>query len=572
MFWGVGIWGTVPWGVAGLTVAGSGETAQALANSRAQVCHLVEIEVGTGAAVAVETLGWPALWGVSPWGTGAVLGTPAAGTATLRFSDIGWVRPFDDELPFDVTYPPRLAVPARFERSFAVRPWTAGAAPASYGYLELANADGRLDGLAGTPAEGRRVTLMTGRARPVASDARFTASQDLTRVFTVRAGSWTVGRSSVRLELTSRAPSLAGPANPTRYAGTGGAEGGAELAGLPKPLTYGQVFNARAVLVTPANNEYQTHDGAVRAYDAVRVQGVAQIFDADYADRASLLAAQPGLSVGEYATCLAEGRFVLATTPSGEVTFDGRGETQVGGTATGYVSSVPTILGRFLAGRQGVTDYSASGFAQLNPGTAGVYLGAEDRTALQLVAELIAGVGGVPGETAEGLLTAYTLKDPAAQPVAFRVLARDVLAVRALPLPAPPATVEVSYRRNFTPQPSGLAGSVSTADREDYARPFRVVRAASGAGALNAAALEIARLDSPLADSGDAQTVANAQAALHTNARRLWQVSLGRGALGIGLGDTLELTAERVGTQKRVQVVGLGLALDRGTVDLTVWG
>lgn len=573
--WGGGVWGAALWGVSGLTVAGGAETAQALADSGAQVAHLVEIEVGTGDPVAVETLGWPAMWGSSLWGSSGTIGTLPFSTATLRFSDLGWIGETVDLDKPNVFYAPRLALPGRFDRSFPVRPWAASAAIASYGRLLLFNGDGGLNGLADTPAEGRRVRLLTGQARvqsalvsAINEGQPWARYANFGEVFVARGGAWSIGQISAELGLTSWAPRLEGPANPTRYAGTGGAEGGAELAGLPKPLCYGSNFNVTPVSVATASVEYQVHDGAVRGIDAVRVQGVAQVDAGDYADRASLIAAQPGLSVGEFATCEAEGRFVLASAPSGQVTADVRGDA-----TPSYVSSAALILGRFLAGRQGIDAYSGTGFAQLNAGTAGIYVGAEERTALQVVTELVTGCGGALGETRSGALTAFVLHDPATYPVGLVVRRRDILRVEPLALPAPPATIEVSYRRNFTLQAGGdLAGSVGAADRDDYGRRWRVVSAATGAGSLNAAATQRVRLDSPLADWANAQTVANWLAGLHVNGRRLWRVQLSRAALDVALGQVVRLTHPQIGTDARLQVVGVGLALDLGTVDLTLWG
>lgn len=53
----------------------------------------------------------------------------------------------------------------------------------------------------------------------------------------------------VRVALSDLAERLNDPLQPTLCLGTGGAEGGAELKGQPKPVAVGQVFNVPAVFV-----------------------------------------------------------------------------------------------------------------------------------------------------------------------------------------------------------------------------------------------------------------------------------------------------------------------------------
>jgi hypothetical protein len=56
---------------------------------------------------------------------------------------------------------------------------------------------------------------------------------------------------------------------PNVYAGTGGVDGGADLAGKRKPLCFGNPRNVSPVLLVPSLLIYQVHDGSVAGIDNV---------------------------------------------------------------------------------------------------------------------------------------------------------------------------------------------------------------------------------------------------------------------------------------------------------------
>lgn len=109
------------------------------------------------------------------------------------------------------------------------------------------------------------------------------------------------------------------------YAGTGGAEGGADIKNRVKPLAIGWVMNAEPVLIDAANSVYQfSAYGAIEAVTTLYERGAS--FGAsvgDHANYAALVAAT--IAPGRWATCLASGMVRLGAPAFGVITGDIRG-------------------------------------------------------------------------------------------------------------------------------------------------------------------------------------------------------------------------------------------------------
>ena len=554
MSWGAG-WGEI-WG-------GVAETLASLLDVQEGVVHLVEITVGTGEGIAVTSPGLPLMWGVTLYGTASLLGEAPAGTALLRFSDRGWIGEPDDEALPNEPYDARVISAGRIARSVPLFSWLDRQSTSSFGLIELANGDGALDNLDLTPADGRLVRVLRGRAR--LDDRRWQAYSAMTDVFSARAGPWTVGQERVSLALSSWGPVIDGTAQRNVFGGGGGIGGLSELAGLPRPLCFGQVFNVPAPLIDDQALVYQVHDGRMQSVDAVRDRGAALTFASDHDTYNALINAP--LMTGQYATSLALGLVRIGSRASGQLTIDAKGDAE-----GGYVASTALIVQRFLSVRQSIDAVALTGFAQINAGVVGYWIGAEARSALQVVTDLLSGCGAVLGETRDGLLTPYLLKNPRAFAPELTIAEADVIALEGLSLPAPIAIAEASYRQNYAIQASDIAGVVTAADKEDYARPFRTARRTTGAGTLNAAARQTALLTSYFAAPEPAQEIADGLADLHGVERRLWSVAVPTSFLEVTLGAIAEVTHRRIGTAVRLQVVGIEIDLDRERVVLSLWG
>lgn len=173
----------------------------------------------------------------------------------------------------------RIKKPAAMRRDLFDFLTTRGRSRAGFGALELVNnapereQAGALDDLldysfAGWDFRQYFVEEPDGKAFPA----------DFTEVIRAKTSHLELTRTRAKLHLRDAQVEMEQPIQATKYAGTNdppdGLEGGAELAGKPKPLAFGDVFNVPAVLVNASKLIYQVHDGAVASIPDVRDRGV----------------------------------------------------------------------------------------------------------------------------------------------------------------------------------------------------------------------------------------------------------------------------------------------------------
>lgn len=109
------------------------------------------------------------------------------------------------------------------------------------------------------------------------------------------------------------------------YAGTGGAEGSADLKGRLKPLIIGWADNVEPVLINTVDNVYQFSgygaiEGVTTLYERAADFGAST---GDHASYAALVAAS--IPAGRWATCLAAGMIRLGAPAAGVITGDIKG-------------------------------------------------------------------------------------------------------------------------------------------------------------------------------------------------------------------------------------------------------
>lgn len=116
------------------------------------------------------------------------------------------------------------------------------------------------------------------------------------------------------------------------YAGTTGAEGGADLKGQPKPWAFGRCLNLEPVFIDQIDNVFQVSGyGPVSAIPMVYERGAAfgsSNMVENFPSYAALVAAD--IPEGKWGTCLAEGMFRLGAPPAGVITCDVDGDSTAG--------------------------------------------------------------------------------------------------------------------------------------------------------------------------------------------------------------------------------------------------
>ncbi|GGG51761.1 hypothetical protein GCM10010964_43670 [Caldovatus sediminis] len=419
-------------------------------------------------------------WGTRARGTVELTGSQLSATTTLRASDSGYVtRPTD---PGGVrAYPARLAEAPAIDRRVLVAPWETGTGVA-WGRAVLRNADGALSGVAaGFNSDSRDVRLYVGRrvwgaARGIWREPAFAQLSLLLRCL---AAPWLAQEDALVVPLRDLGYWLERPIQSVLYAGSGGLEGGEDLAGKPKPRARGgnaanPLRRVPAVLVDPGNLIFQYTDGpgaVVALYEGGHTGGIAYAGDTTNLYSGST-------PPGQYRTDNSKGLFQLGSNPAHPITVDVTGAFPQAGAIAALGDVMRYTL---LEDLQMPTDLvDASSFAALPTMIGGYWTGTEPVQAVAVLDFCLQSIGAKLVHTRDGKLRPWLLRapDPAAPPdlVLTSAAVMDV-AVLDLPegLDPPPYRLRLAYQRNWAgPTTADLHGSITAAERGYISEPARI--------------------------------------------------------------------------------------------------
>lgn len=383
----------------------------------------------------------------------------------VRFASAGYITgPLTE--PANRVFPPRLYGDIAISQSGVDALGIGGRIALGVAEFEVWNADNALDQMVdwGT-ADGRAATI---RIAPVldqqASDFG-TPWQDTAIVY--RGVVQRVDRAAnqrARITITDASERLAVPLQNERFTGAGGLEGPATLAGRPKPIAIGALYNEAPValgnvdLGDGALPTYAVHWRAINGITAVRIRGVLQSYLPPFSG-------PPG--VGEYTVFEDYGVFQLGSTADGIVSCGIQGDA-VGG----YVYSTSGVIRRLLQAmgpRLLDADLQIDSFdiAETDlPGAIGFFQGAEETTTEAAIDRILAGCGAVLCGGRDGTVR---LVDPLAEgTVQFGIAAGSIIDLEPVALPAAlrplPRAVAVDWRHNGAPL-TDIAGIVGDSDR-----------------------------------------------------------------------------------------------------------
>lgn len=452
---------------------------------------------------------------------------PAAGNESIRVSDRGW-RSRASDVGGLLAYPPLLIGGPDIERRVALQP--GGAGSYAWGAVRLAS-PGRLPGvsLAGRDTAQRRVRIRAGLQGwdPLRDLVTDPPAARLVDAFLGLAGTWQPREDGAEVPLRDPSAWLDVPIGIRRFLGTGGAEGPAELAGVPFPIVRGGTVGAPVrsipvVLVHAASRIYRWTDGAGSLVQVYEDGAPVYTFGGDVAD----VFAAGAPAAGSYISSNAQGMFRLGSDPAGQVTVDG-----AGGSGPLLAAVLRDLLMVHLGLPAGLLDEgSVLGTASVAP-YAGGWAWSGQETARDALRLLLAGLGAQLVASRSGGLRLWPLRalPAAARPVA-RIDAAIASSVVPVPLEAPlmpPAAAwSVGYGRTHATTTTPKA-TVSAAERERLARPYR---AAAWSDAVNlsryAQASRPDLLETALLTQADANNLAQAIGALWGVPRRLWRVEM----------------------------------------------
>lgn len=232
------------------------------------------------------------------------------------------------------------------------------------------------------------------------------------------------------------------------YAGTGGAEGPADLAGQAKPLALGTPRFSPAVPIDLIDLVFQLHDGAIEqvemAFERANRFGAPV---ADYASLAALLAAT--IANGAYATCLSAGLVRFGAPPIQPLAFHIKGD-KPGASARARLPGA--LIGRIaaIAGAPSVATASLTALDAARPWPLSIVL-TEQTTAREVIQSIAASVNAVAGIGWTGGLWARPvgIGAPSMTLDAGGGALPPVAGVRQLPVAAPFSVLEIESERTW---------------------------------------------------------------------------------------------------------------------------
>ncbi len=260
------------------------------------------------------------------------------GVESIYISDAGYLtKPTDS--PANTSYLPLTDNPFQFDVSILNGNEFRGGAP-SFGSVRIKNGDKELDALMGYYWGGRSVKVYAG-------SPDFTRSQ-FVKIFDGLAQSVEGDEDEIIINLSDKQSILESNFEQNLYEGSGGLDGGEELAGKPKPLVYGACKNVPLTLVDSANLIYQVHDGSIEAVTKVFDRGVELTNEGDVADITG-----ESVSASSFKTQLSGGYIKLGSNPDGRITANVQGDN-----TGGYVDEIGSITSRLLKTKLDLSNFS----------------------------------------------------------------------------------------------------------------------------------------------------------------------------------------------------------------------
>ena len=346
------------------------------------------------------------------------------------------------------------------------------------------------------------------------------------------------------------------PVQGTLYAGSGGTEGGDDLKGKPKPLTFGKVNNITPVRVDVANAIYQVHDGQIEAIDAVYDNGV--LVDA-----------------ADYTNDLTNGRFTLDSVTTGTITADVQGAKPSGS----YKSTADQIIRLVVTSYGGLTDpgdLDTASFTALNTANSnvvGIYVNTS--TPMQRLLDAIANsVGAFYGFKRDGDFQVGRVEAPAVSAdAAFTSI--EIIELQRMATAIPPYRTVVNHTQNYTLQSSATVSTSTTAARRTFIENKYRTETNTASGVLTvhpeAPTLEVATL---LTTAANAATEAARLQTLFGAERDFYKVKLKTQPFTLELNDTVQITFARYNltSGKKFRVISLIEDAANNEIDLELWG
>lgn len=473
-----------------------------------------------------------------------------------------------------IAYLPRIKQPANLRRDVFSRGTTGGESSVGYGELVLNNGDGALDDYIDYGIDGREIEIIVGDMDPYSVPVYSTVMRGTMEMASIN-------RREVSIRIRDRQQELKVPVQTNKYAGNNSLPNGLEgvagdVKGLPKPLTFGQVFNVPPVFVNTSRLIYQVNDGAISTVDAVYDRGVSLTKGADYTSQSDMETNAP--LAGNYRAWPAGGYFRLGSSATGQVTADvTQGVAASDRTAAQILKSLALRIG-IVSGDISSADVTA--LDATNNAVCGIWLDSEQHASAAMD-DIANSVGAWWGFDSLGVLRMKQLTIPSGTPV-IELTETEILSIDRIESNddghgIPAWRSKMDYRKFWLVQDSDLAGSVTDARRGELRQEYRRVTDSDSSVKtkhLLSADLEFQTL---LIDATAAATENTRRLTMYKTRRDRFEVSAAltaNMAAGVDLGCVVKLTHPRFGLSggKLFRVLGMLHDLETNRCNLTVWG
>lgn len=489
------------------------------------------------------------------------------GLETLYMASAGYVSRPTDAAPNRV-YAPRLTagLPLVVSRSVLGADTPVSRFGPGSAELELAVGDATLDttltrgGFAGHPLTCRAVARTAGVPR--ALDTAETLFAGLTERLEL-------GLDRARLRAATRGLELQQPLESGSFAGSGGIEGGDDLAGKSYPSALGYAAGVQPPYLGVISS---LHSYRVAGGDSLPIQDVPAFYDKGVA----LTKVSGTPAAGQYSVNTATGLVQIGGANAADFpTCDVEGYAPGGifkQTTADIIEAVLTDFGQ-------ATGILRDGFAfsRLNgdqPATVGRWYGpGESPTRAQVIAEFLRGAVAWGGVRRDEVFDLGQLQGPSG---AIRLVLDSSNVMELSPLNPPavmaPAAwkIEVGYNLNHTVT-RDIAESAGAAQRQFMAARWRLAAASKPAIQARDPASRIFFVPGLFKLKADAEALAARLLALFENAR-VWRLRAGLTPANLEIGQTLELRLRRLGVEAVLGTL-LGYRADyrAGTTELHVF-
>lgn len=434
----------------------------------------------------------------------------------------------------------------------------------TFGSIIIENGDKEMDAAASYEWSGRKVTVKAG--------AKGLAYSDFATVFSGAIEDYEDDDERINLTIRDNRIRLDQPLFAGTYAGTGGLEGGDDIAGQSKPLCFGKVLNIEPRLVDPVTLIYQIHDSSVLSIGKVRDSGVELTYAGDVP---SITAATP--AAGTYVTQLSGGYLRLGSTPAGRITANAEGDN-----GAGYVSTAGEIIKRLAKTRLAVSPFDSSeiddgAFARIDAAVSGPvgFYSAEAITASEIIDGLLLPIAAYWNFDRLGILTGGVLETPSIPSLTLDTTNIDEEGPQRIASIPPAWRIQVGYAPLGVVQGEDeLAGATTDEDRAFLTSGYRFATLEDQSIRTRDTRAQERTFLTRLTEKADAEALLSRLGMLFMEPRNLYRAPLHNMIYRASVGATATMIYPRRGLEGGIEFLVAGVSEDAetGLTTLTLWG